>query len=155
MKVKVRQKADFHFIGTGEDFTAELPIDAAAHVGGKGRGFRPPGLLMYSVASCMGIHAYEELHKAGKHVENVEVETVSATRRDTSPKVFTAVTLQFRMKGKGVTDEDIKAGILRALTTSCSIAVMVNMVTPLTCKYEVDVEGKKLTGTVTAPPAKL
>jgi len=31
----------------------------------------------------------------------------------------------------------------------------VNMVTPITCQYEVDCGGKKLTGTVTAPAAKL
>src|SRR5687767_10634407 len=100
MKIKVRQKSDFHFVGTGEDFSGELPIDAAAHVGGKGRGFRPPGLLMYSVASCMGIHTYEELHKAGKHVEGVEVET-SGERREQSPKVYTKIGLKIRLRGAG------------------------------------------------------
>ena len=51
MKVRVNQKTDFHFVGKGEDLDLELPIDAAAHVGGKGRGFRPPALLMYSSRS--------------------------------------------------------------------------------------------------------
>ena len=154
MKVKVTQKSDFHFIGTGEDFTGQLPIDAAAHVGGKGRGFRPPGLLMYSVASCMGIHTYEALHKAGKHVDGVEVET-DGERREESPKVYTKISLNFRMKGKDLSDTDVQDAIRSALTRTCSIAVMVNMVAPITCQYRVEGGKAPLTGTVTAPPAKL
>lgn len=34
MKVKVVQKEDFHFVGTGES-GREVPIDAAGYVGGK------------------------------------------------------------------------------------------------------------------------
>ncbi len=153
MKVKVTQKSDFHFIGTGEDFTAELPIDAAAHVGGKGRGFRPPGLLMYSVAACMGIHTYEALHKAGKSAEGIEVET-DGQRREEHPKVYTKISLKFRLKGKDLTDKDVQDAILSALTKTCSIAVMVNMVAPITCEYEVEGGQSPLKGTVTAPAAK-
>lgn len=154
MKIRVKQKSDYHFIGTGEDFTGELPIDAAAHVGGKGRGFRPPGLLMYSVASCMGIHTFEALEKAGKHVHNVEVDT-DGERRDGHPKVYTKVTLRLRMQGKDLTDHDVQEAIREALTKSCSIAVMVNMVAPITCEYLVEGGKTPLRGTVTAPPAKL
>jgi putative redox protein len=152
MKVKVRQKQDFHFIGKGGEFPSELLIDAAAHVGGKGRGFRPPELLMYSVAGCMGIHTYEALHKAGKHVEDIEVET-DGERRETHPKVYTKVTLKFRMKGTNLTDNDIRAAIHEALTKTCSIAVMVNQVAPISCEYQVEASGGLLTGTVSAARA--
>ena len=145
MKVKVKQKEDFHFIGTGEDYSGELPIDAAAHVGGKGRGHRPPALLMYSVAGCMGIHTYEALHKAGKQVDDIEVQT-DGERRTDFPKVFTSITLKFRISGSGLTDDDIKQAIHEALTKTCSIAVMVNRVAPITCEYECG----SLKGTVTA-----
>ena len=145
MKVRVNQKTDFHFIGKSEDLDRELPIDAAAHVGGKGRGFRPPALFMYSIAACMGIHAYEALHKAGKQVEDVEVET-DGERRPDYPKVYTKIMLKFRMKGPDLTDKDIQDAIHEALTRTCSIAVMANQVAPITCEYEVG----SLKGTVTA-----
>lgn len=153
MKVKVTQKSDFHFIGTGEDFSGQLPIDAAAHVGGKGRGFRPPGLLMYSIASCMGIHTYEALHKADKTAEGVEVET-DGERREEHPKIYTKISLRFRMRGKDLTDKDVQDAIRTALTKTCSIAVMANMVAPITCEYRVDGGTKPLSGTVTAPAAE-
>ncbi len=145
MKVTVKQKEDFHFIGTGEDFGGELPIDAAAHVGGKGRGYRPPALLMYSIASCMGIHTYEALHKAGKQVDDIEVST-DGQRRPDYPRVYTSITLKFRISGKDLADEDIKEAIHAALTRTCSIAVMVNRVAPITCEYECG----SITGSVTA-----
>jgi putative redox protein len=107
---------------------------------------------MYSVASCMGIHTYEELHKAGKHVDGVEVDT-SGERREQSPKVYTKIGLKMRLRGAGLERQDVEAAIHHALTSSCSIAVMVNMVAPITCEYEVD--GTSLKGAVTAPPAKL
>jgi len=145
VKVTVRQKEDFHFVGTGEDYSGELPIDAAGYVGGKGRGHRPPALLMYSLAGCMGIHTYEGLHKAGKHVESMEVST-DGERRTEAPKVFTSITLKFRISGSDLTGEDIKQAIHDALTRSCSIAVMINRVAPITCEYECG----SIKGTVTA-----
>lgn len=136
MKVSVRQKEDFHFIGGGGEFPADLLIDAAAHVGGKGRGFRPPELLMYSIAGCMGIHSYEALLKAGKHVDGVEVET-DGERQDDHPKVFTKIMLKFRFKGSDLTDKDIRDAIDVALNKTCSIAAMINKVAPISCEYQI------------------
>ena len=62
---------------------------------------------MYSIAACMGIHTYEALHKAGKHVEDVEVET-DGERRPDYPKVYTKIMLKFRMKGPDLTDKDVR-----------------------------------------------
>lgn len=149
MKIKVRQKEDFHFIGSGGEFKGELVIDAARHVGGKGRGFRPPELLMYSVAGCMGIHTYEALHKAGKHVTDVEIDT-DGERREDHPKMYTKVTLKIRMKGGDLTDADVKNAIYSALTKTCSIAAMVNRVAPITCEYQVESASGVLRGIVTS-----
>lgn len=135
MRVKVRQKEDFHFIGSGGEFPSELLIDAAATVGGKGRGFRPPELLMYSIAGCMGIHSYEALLKAGKHVDSVEVET-DGERQQEHPKVFTKIMLKFRFKGSDLTDKDIRDAIDVALNKTCSIAAMINRVAPISCEYQ-------------------
>lgn len=153
MKIKVKQKQDFHFIGSGGEFPSELVIDAAAHVGGKGRGFRPPELLMYSIAACMGIHTYEAIHKAGKHVEGLEVET-DGDRREHHPRIYTTISLKFGIKGKELTEKDVSEAIKEALTTTCSVAVMANMVAPITCEYKLEGAKGVLTGTVTAPAFK-
>jgi putative redox protein len=136
MKVTVKQKEDFHFIGSGAEYPGDLLIDAAAHVGGKGRGFRPPELMMYSIAGCMGIHGYEALLKAGKSVDSVEVET-GGERRDEYPKMFTKIVLKFRIKGSGLTEKDVKDAFDDALNRTCSIAAMVNKVAPISCEFQI------------------
>ncbi len=135
MRVTVKQKEDFHFIGSGGEFPSELLIDAAAHVGGKGRGFRPPELLMYSIAGCMGIHTYEALLKAGKQVGHVEVET-DGERQEEHPRVYTKITLKFSVKGSGLTERDVRDAIDVALNKTCSIAAMINRVAPISCEVQ-------------------
>ncbi len=136
MKLTVRQKEDFHFIGKGES-GIEVPIDAAGYVGGKGRGVRPPELLFHSIAGCMGIHVYEALHKAGKHVEDIVVNTDSE-RKDTYPKVFTKIYLDFTIKGKDLTEDDVKEAIETALNKTCSIAYMINQVAPISYTFKIE-----------------
>jgi putative redox protein len=135
MKLTVRQKEDFHFVGKGES-GIEVPIDAAGYVGGKGRGVRPPELLFLSIAGCMGIHVYEALHKAGKHIKDVVVNTDSE-RKDTYPKVFTKIYLDFILKGD-ITDEDAKEAIETALNKTCSIAYMINQVAPISYTFKIE-----------------
>jgi putative redox protein len=108
---------------------------------------------MYSIAGCMGIHTYEALQKAGKHAEEIEVET-DGVRREDHPKMFTKISLRFRMKGKGLTDTDVRDAIHIALTKTCSIAAMIDRVAPISCEYQVEGAGGLLTGTVTAAAAK-
>lgn len=135
MKVVVKQKEDFHFVGRG-DAGIDVLIDAAAYVGGKGRGIRPPELLFHSIAGCMGIHVYEALHKAGKKVDDVVVET-DAERREEYPKVFTKIYLKFTIKGD-VTEEDVKNAIEVSLNKTCSIAYMINQVAPISYEFKIE-----------------
>jgi putative redox protein len=137
MKVTVKQKDGYHFIGSGAEYPGDLLIDAAAHVGGKGRGFRPPELMMYSIAGCMGIHGYEALLEAGKSVDSVEVET-GGERRDDYPKMFTNITLKVRIKGGGLTEKDARDAFDDALNRTCSIAAMVNKVAPISFEFQID-----------------
>ncbi len=136
MKVKVKQKEDFHFIGIGPA-NREVPIDAAEYVGGKGRGIRPPELLFHSIAGCVGIHLYEALHKEGKEVEDIEIETDAERITEGYPKVFTKIYLFVKVKGK-LTEEEVKKALDKTIYDpgTCSIAYMVNKVAPIEYKIE-------------------
>ncbi len=137
MKVKVVQKEDFHFVGTGES-GREVAIDAAGYVGGKGRGIRPPELLFHSIAGCVGIHLYEALHKEGKHTEHIEIETDAERITEGYPKVFTKIYLFVKVKGE-VSEEDVKKALDKTIYNpgTCSIAYMINRVAPIEYRLEV------------------
>ncbi|MFN3813377.1 MAG: OsmC family protein [Aquificaceae bacterium] len=136
MKVKVVQKEDFHFIGTGES-GREVPIDAAGYVGGKGRGIRPPELLFHSIAGCVGIHLYEALHKEGKHTEHIQIETDAERVTEDYPKVFTKIYLFVKVKGH-VSKEDVEKALEKTIYNpgTCSIAYMINKIAPIEYKIE-------------------
>lgn len=136
MKVKVVQKEDFHFVGSGES-GREVLIDAAGYVGGKGRGVRPPELLFHSIAGCVGIHLYEALHKEGKHTQHIEVETDAERITEGYPKVFTKIYLFVKVKGN-VSEEDVKKALDKVIYNpgTCSIAYMINQVAPIEYKVE-------------------
>ncbi|MCL5673876.1 MAG: OsmC family protein [Deltaproteobacteria bacterium] len=135
MKLTVKQKEDFHFVGSGE--SGEINIDAAGYVGGKGRGIRPPELFLYSIAGCMGIHVYEALHKNGKHVEGITVDT-NSERKETYPKVFTKIFLHFTIKAKELTQDDVKKAIEEALNKTCSIAYLINQAAPISYSFKIE-----------------
>jgi putative redox protein len=137
MKVKVVQREDFHFLGTGES-GREVPIDAAGYVGGKGRGIRPPELLFHSIAGCVGIHLYEALHKEGKRTEHIEIETDAERITEGYPKVFTKIYLFVKVKGD-VSEEDVKKALDKTIFDpgTCSIAYMINKVAPI--EYKIDI----------------
>ncbi|SNZ15069.1 OsmC family protein [Hydrogenobacter hydrogenophilus] len=136
MKVKVVQKEDFHFVGSGES-GREVLIDAAGYVGGKGRGVRPPELLFHSIAGCVGIHLYEALHKEGKHTQHIEIETDAERITEGYPKVFTKIYLFVKVKGD-VSEEDVKKALDKVIYNpgTCSIAYMINQVAPIEYKVE-------------------
>jgi len=136
MKVKVSQKEDFHFVGIGPA-GREVPIDAADYVGGKGRGIRPPELLFQSIAGCVGIHLYEALHKEGKHVGHIEIETDAERRTEGYPKVFTKIYLLVKVKGD-VSEEDVRRALNKTIYDpgTCSIAYMINQVAPIEYRVE-------------------
>ena len=138
MKVKVKQKEDFHFVGIGPA-NREVPIDAADYVGGKGRGIRPPELLFQSIAGCVGIHLYEALHKEGKQVDDIEIETDADRKTDGYPKVFLKIYLNVKVKGN-VDEEDVKKALDKTIYDpgTCSIAYMINKVAPIEYKVEIE-----------------
>ncbi len=134
MKVKVRQVEDFHFLGVGPA-GREVPIDAAEYVGGKGRGIRPPELLFQSIAGCVGIHLYEALHKEGKEVKSIEIETDAERITDRYPKVFTKIYLFVKVEGD-VKREEVEEALKRVIYEpgTCSVAYMINKVAPIEFK---------------------
>ena len=139
MKVTVRQKEGFHFVGQGPS-GRELPIDAAEYLGGKGRGLRPPELLFHSIAGCVGIHLYEALRRKGKAPTGVVISTDAERQTEGYPKVFTRILLEVTVRGEGLSEEDVRRGLDETIHDpgTCSIAFMINRIAPIDCRVIVE-----------------
>ena len=113
-----------------------LVIDGPAEIGGRNLGPRPMELMLLSVGSCSAVDIVHILKKARQPVSGCEV-SVSGTRADTDPKVFTKIHMHFTVRGR-----DLKISVLEnALRLShekyCSASAMLAKTADITYDYEI------------------
>jgi len=68
----------------------EIILDSAEEFGGHDQGFRPMQLMLISLAGCSAIDIVHILNK-GKHAIHAYKAEVSATRRETLPRIFSKI----------------------------------------------------------------
>src|SRR5215208_944742 len=97
---KVSWKGGMSFDGSaGSGFT--LPLGASAEVGGAQDGFRPMELLLVGLGGCTAMDVISILQKKRQEVTDFEVR-VSGEQAADHPKVFTNITIEFLVTGRGL-----------------------------------------------------
>ena len=94
--------------------TAVLDGDAEA-------GQTPPDALLSALASCAGIDLLHVLDKRRTPAESLRVDVVG-TRRETSPRRFVKIELEFVIEGAGIERSHAERGVRLAFQTYCSVA---------------------------------
>ncbi|HYD53305.1 MAG TPA: OsmC family protein [Gemmatimonadaceae bacterium] len=84
-------------------------------------GQSPPDALLSALASCAGIDVLDFLAKRRTPVAAMRVEVVG-TRRETPPRRFTRIELDFVLDGEGIERTHAERGVRLAFTTYCSVA---------------------------------
>jgi putative redox protein len=135
MKSKVELKKGMHFMGTLDGF--EVPVDADKSVGGEGRGPKPKGLVLTALAGCTAMDVISILRKMKIEPESFSVET-EADLTDDHPKVFKAIRIVYRLKGKGIEREKVKKAVELSQEKYCGVSAMLKMAAPL--EYEIVIE---------------
>lgn len=113
----------------------EVQIDYIPPMGDD-NGFMPTELLLVSLAGCSGHTALFLLRKMGKTVENLEVHAVG-TRRDEHPTVFTAIELQYNLKGDGLDAHSVERAIAMSEETYCPVWAMLKNNIAISWKYSI------------------
>ncbi len=108
--------------GEGEQFRGGPEGGPSVLLDGKGGAAPSPmDFLLISLAGCMGIDVVLILQKARVPVEELEV-VVDGDRPDTSPRRYTALRLEYRVRGPG---EEHQTRLERAVALSrdkyCSV----------------------------------
>jgi len=135
MKSKVELKNGMHFMGTLDGF--DVPIDADKSVGGEGRGPKPKGLMLTALAGCTAMDVISILRKMRIEPESFSVET-EADLTDDHPKVFKAIRIVYRLKGKGIERDKVKKAVELSQEKYCGVSAMLKMAAPI--EYEIVIE---------------
>jgi putative redox protein len=126
-----------------------IVLDTAKDDGGSDTGMRPLELLLVGQAGCTGLDVVFVLQKMRKDVTGVEV-AVEGLRREEHPRVFTRIDVVYRVKGRGISEADVKKAIRLSETQYCSASAIIAKSAEIHSRYELTDEatGQTVSGDV-------
>ena len=105
----------------GHRFDAGRPNGPTARIDGEGEtGQSPPETLLSALATCVSYDVIDILAKQRTPLESLEIDVVGE-RVDTLPRRYKAITLNFRMAGKGIDKDRALRAIELSATKYCSV----------------------------------
>ena len=130
---------------TGSGHT--LVLDAAPAVGGAERGSRPMELLLVGLGGCTGMDVISILRKMRQEVTGYTIR-VTGDRASEHPKVFTTISIEHVVRGRGLSLEAVRRAVELSATRYCSAAAMLGRVAHIQETYRVvdDASGQEQRG---------
>lgn len=128
--------------GDGVSFTAEtgsghrLVMDGAPEAGGRNLGPRPMELLLAGTGGCAAFDVVLILKKGRHDIRGCEA-TLSATRAESDPKVFTRIHFHFTVSGHNLKSEAVARAIELSKSKYCSASSMLAKTAEITHDFEI------------------
>jgi putative redox protein len=98
-------------------------MDGAPEGGGRDLGPRPMEMVLLGTGGCTAYDVVLILRKSGQDVRGCEV-ALEADRAETDPKVFTAITFHFTVRGRSLKPNVVERAIKLSHDKYCSASAM-------------------------------
>lgn len=128
-----------------------LVIDGAPEAGGRNIGPRPMEVLLAGAAACTAFDVVWILRKARQPVADCVVEA-EADRAAVEPKVFTGLTLVYRVAGRGLDPRQVERAVRLSKEKYCSATIMLGKTVEIATRIEI-IEGDRVDEAAAAPAA--
>jgi putative redox protein len=128
----------------GMQFVAEsaghsIVIDGAPGFG-RGTGVEPMRLLLLGAAGCSAMDVVHILkNRMHKQVTGLQVEVTSEMAEE-HPKVYTRISFNYRVRGTGLKERNVRRAIELSMTKFCGAAIMLGETAEITTSYEIEKE---------------
>ncbi len=136
MQASVTWDHGLTFSGTAETGFS-VPLGAEESVGGDEDGFRPLELMLVSLAGCTAMDVISILTKKRQEVTGFEVR-VDAERAEAHPRVFTAITVTYTVRGRNIDPAAVARAIELSETRYCPAQAMLGASVPI--RHTVEIE---------------
>lgn len=131
--VTLDKRMTFH--GTADSgFT--IKMGAHPSVGGDDDGFRPLELLLVGLGGCTAMDVLSILRKKRQAFSGFEIQ-LHADRAEEHPKVFTAVTMKYIVRGRDIDPKAVERAIELSATKYCSAHAMLSETATISSSYEI------------------
>ena len=126
---------------SGMAFEAEqegqrIPIDVPGP-DGTSRGVRPKGLLLAGLGGCTGMDVVSILEKMRVPFEGLAVD-VSAGQSEDHPRVFTAIHVRYRFKGRDLPMDKLERAVQLSQEKYCGVSAMLGKTAAITTEIVVE-----------------
>ena len=139
MKARVQWLEGRIFVGESGSGHAVV-MDGAPESGGRNLGIRPMEMLLIGLAGCTAFDVVHILEKGREAVTSCDVEA-SAERKATDPKIFTAIHLIYKLKGRKLKQAAVERAINLSAEKYCSASIMLAKTAKITHSWTVEEEG--------------
>ena len=100
-----------------------IVLDGSPDIGGQNLGMRPMELVLAGLGGCTAMDVISILRKQRQKVEDCTID-IAAQRAESIPKVFTQITLTYRVMGCDLNIQGIKRAVELSSKTYCSVSQM-------------------------------
>jgi len=135
MKAKVIYVKGLQFVGESETGHA-IVMDGNREFGGEDTGPRPMELLLMGLGGCTGMDVVSILKKKRQELEGLEI-IIEGKKAEEHPKRFTDITIEFRVKGKNLSEEAVKRAVELSMEKYCSVKATLEEKTNVSFKYSI------------------
>ena len=135
MKATVKWVDGMMFLGESGSGHAVV-MDGAPESGGRNHGVRPMEMLLLGLGGCSSFDVILILKRGREPVNGCEVE-ITAERAETDPKVFTAIHLNYKVSGKGLSPAKVERAIALSKEKYCSASIMLGATARITSEFSV------------------
>jgi len=112
-------------------------MDGPAEAGGGNAGFRPMELMLLGLGFCMGYDMVMILRRMRKEVTGYRI-LLNGKRAEEPPTVYTEVTLEHVITGKGISKESVERALELAEHKYCSASSMFAKTATLINTYRIE-----------------
>jgi putative redox protein len=112
-------------------------MDGPADTGGSNAGFRPMELMLLGLGFCMGYDMVMILRRMRKEVSGYQIR-LTGQRSEEPPSVYTEVTLEHIISGKGIPKESVERALELAEHKYCSASAMFSKTAALINTYRIE-----------------
>ena len=135
MHTKVSWRGEMSFTGIA-DTGFEVPLGAAAKVGGDDDGFRPMELIAVGLAGCTAMDVISILRTMRQKPTGLKAH-VTSQRATEHPKKFLSIHIEYTIIGYDLVEERVARAIELSETKYCPAMASLRPGAPITSSYKI------------------
>ncbi len=134
-KAKITYTGGLQFVAEADSRHA-IVMDGEEKFGGKDSGPRPMELLLMGIGGCSGMDVVSILKKKRERLTGLEV-NVDGKMAEDYPHKYTHITIEYVVKGKGLSEEAVKRAIQLSMDKYCSVKATLEGAAKITFRYRI------------------